>query len=44
MDYYEKITLAADTLVTRIAGRKPTVGIILGSGWGSIVERAKNSV
>lgn len=44
MDYYEKISLAADTLVTRIAGRKPTVGIILGSGWGSIVERAKNSV
>mgnify|MGYP001428605893 CR=1 FL=1 len=44
MEYYDKISLAADTLITRLAGRAPTVGIILGSGWGSIVERAKNAV
>ncbi len=44
MEYYDKISLAADTLITRLAGRAPTVGIILGSGWGSIVERAEHAI
>lgn len=42
--YYDKITVAAEYLREKLCGRKPELALILGSGWGSIIEYAENAV
>jgi purine-nucleoside phosphorylase len=41
---FEKVTESANYIKSKIEGRKPEVGIILGSGLGEFAERAENKI
>lgn len=43
-DLLARITLAADLVRTRLAGRRPQVGLILGSGLGGFADRFEDAV
>ena len=40
----ERITKAADFISSRLGGRKPLAGIVLGSGLGKLADRIENPV
>lgn len=43
-EYYGKITAAAKYIEKNLDGRKPKIGLILGSGWGSIIGKIENGI
>ena len=42
MSYIDTIYLASDYVKSRLEGRKPTVGIVLGSGLGKLADEIRN--
>ena len=44
MSYLETIHLAADYVKTRLEGRQPQVGIVLGSGLGKLADEIENPI
>lgn len=44
MSYLETIHLAADLVKSRLGGRQPLVGIILGSGLGKLADEIQDSI
>lgn len=43
-EYYGKITAAAKYIEKNLDGCKPKIGLILGSGWGSIIGKIENGI
>lgn len=43
-EYYNKITSAAKYINEKLKNQTPKIGLILGSGWGSIIGSVKNSI
>ena len=44
MSYLETIHLAADLVKSRLGGRQPLVGIILGSGLGKLADEIQDPI
>ena len=43
-EYYNKITSAAKYINEKLKNQTPKIGLILGSGWGSIIGSVENSI
>ncbi len=41
-EYYDKVTSAVKYLKEKLDNRTPKIGLILGSGWGSIIGKVEN--